>query len=99
MLIYNMESRAIISYNNAAVFTEIRQPPFDTFAICSLTKTRKGDRPGGGGFCGIEQCDGQSMTDAGYPPIHFRRQMRSITLGVVSEGQYAEGMITLLREV
>jgi hypothetical protein len=99
MLIYNMESQAVVSYNGAPVFTEIRRPPFDTFAICALTKTRKGDRPGGGGFCGISQCDGQDMSDAWYPPIHFRRQMRSITFAILSEGQYAEGTITLLREV
>ncbi len=99
MLIYNMESRWDMAFGpGVAHIVDINQPPFDTFAVISLTKTRRGDGPGAGGFCGIVQCNGDDLSGDWYPPAHFRRQMTSISFGIVSEGQYAEGMITLFRE-
>jgi hypothetical protein len=32
-----------------------------------------------------------------YPPAAFKPQMRSMQVGVVSEGQYAECMVSLFR--
>jgi len=101
MLIYNMESQwRMASGSGGTHIVEINQPPFDTFAVVSLTKTRRGDGPGAGGYCGIVKCNGDDLFDllGEYPPAHFRRQMTSISFGIVSEGQYAEGMITLFRE-
>lgn len=98
MQIYNMESRWIlVSVPGGSHIVEITQPPFDTFAVMCLTKTRGGDHHAGG-FCGIVQCDGDDLSDDFYPPAHFRRQMRSISMGLVGEGQYAQCMITLMRE-
>jgi hypothetical protein len=79
--------------------TQINQPALDTFAVVALTKTRGGGAGGGGGYCGITECNGEDLGEAGYPPAHFRRQVTSISFGIVSEGQYAEGMMTLFREV
>jgi len=94
MLIYNMESQWRMAHGpGVAHIVDINQPPFDTFAVISLTKAR-----GGGGYCGIVQCNSDDLSGDGYPPAHFRRQMTSISFGIVSEAQYAEGMITLFRE-
>lgn len=102
MQIYNMESRWIYAFGaGVAHIVDVNQPPFDTFAVMCLTKTRGGGSgSGAGGYCGVVQCDGDDLStgDSPYPPAHFRRQMRTITIGLVSEGQYAQCMITLMRE-
>jgi hypothetical protein len=94
MLIYNMESQWWRVDNGGVHIVEINQPPYDTFAVYSLTKAR-----GGGGFGGIVACDGEDLGASGYPPAHFRRQMQHISFGIVAQADYAEAMITLFREV
>ena len=101
MQIYNMETQVNQAWGPGfSVIWDINQPPFDTFALVSLTKTRHGDRgSGAGGFCGVVSCDGDDLSGDFYPPSVFRYQMQNIQIGLVSEGQYAECMVTLLREV
>ena len=101
MLIYNMQASWWFTPGpSGSHITQITQPALDTFAVVALTKTRGGGVGGGGagGYCGISECNGDDLGQAGYPPAHFRRQVRTISFGIVSESQYAEGMITLFRE-
>jgi hypothetical protein len=55
MQIYNMESQWNTAWGTgSAVIWDITQPPFDTFALATLSKTREGDAAGtgAGGFGG-----------------------------------------------
>lgn len=99
MVIYNMEARWLWAGGpGVATFLEINQPSFDTFALVNLTKTRRGERPGAGGYCGIASVDGSDLSEEQYPPAQFKYQMRSLTVALVSEGQYAQCMVTLMRD-
>jgi hypothetical protein len=99
MQIYNMEAQWRKAFGpGVAVIWDINQPAFDTFALVSLTKTRGGGAgTGAGGFSGIVSVDGNDLGGQ-YPPAAFSRQMKHIQIGLVSEGQYAECMISLLRD-
>jgi hypothetical protein len=99
MQIYNMEAQWRYAFGpGVAVIWDINQPPFDTFALVSLTKTRGGGSgSGAGGFSGVVSVDGNDLGGE-YPPAAFSYQMKHIQIGLVSEGQYAQCMISLLRE-
>jgi hypothetical protein len=100
MQIYNMEAQWRYAFGpGVSVIWDINQPAFDTFALVSLTKTRKGNSAGSGagGFSGVVSVDGDDLGGQ-YPPAAFSYQMKHIQIGVVSEGQYAQCMISLLRD-
>jgi hypothetical protein len=83
-----------------AHITNINQGAADTVALACLTKTRGGGvgGGGGGGYCGITRVNGEDLSGQGFPPALFRRQVTSISFGIVSESQYAEGMLTLFHQ-
>lgn len=99
MQIYNMEAQwRYAAGPGVAVIWDIIQPAFDTFALVSLTKTRGGNTgSGAGGFSGVVMVDGDELGGT-YPPAAFSYQMKHIQIGLVSEGQYAQCMISLLRD-
>ncbi len=90
-----MESRWWIVYKAVSTLSRSTSlPPFDSFAVYSLTKA-----PGGGGYGGIAECDGEDLSASNYPPAHFRRQMPRMSFGIVAQANHAEDMLTLFREV